>query len=256
MKNRAIITIARFTFFEAMRNRLFLLTLAGLVCVLGLTEFVGELAVSEAGQFQAIVIGAGMRLFAIVTIALFVITSVVREFNDKGFDLIVSLSLPRSSYYLGKYLGFLMLALVIVVSTGVLLLLYSPLASVLVWLLSLLLELAIIIALSLLCLFTFSNVTVAFVVVLGFYILARSMHTIQLISHSPILEYLDFSQQFIVHLTDAIAFLLPDLHIFTRSQWLAYGTGWSDLYPVIAQSLIYILLLGAAGLFDLYRKNL
>ena len=83
MKNRAIITIARFTFFEAMRNRLFLLTLAGLVCVLGLTEFVGELAVSEAGQFQAIVIGAGMRLFAIVTIALFVITSVVREFNDK-----------------------------------------------------------------------------------------------------------------------------------------------------------------------------
>ena len=60
MMNRAITTIARFTFYEAMRNRLFLLTLAGLICVLGLTEFVGELAVSEAMQFQAIVIGAGL----------------------------------------------------------------------------------------------------------------------------------------------------------------------------------------------------
>ena len=256
MMNRAITTIARFTFYEAMRNRLFLLTLAGLICVLGLTEFVGELAVSEALQFQAIVIGAGMRLFAIVTIALFVITSVVREFNDKGFDLIVSLSLPRSSYYLGKFFGFLMLALVIVLSTGLLLLLYSEFAPVLLWQLSLLCELAIIITLSLLCLFTFSNVTVAFVVVLGFYILARSMHTIQLISHSPILEYLDFSQQFIRFVTDAIAFLLPDLHVFTQSQWLAYGAGWSELYPVLGQSLSYIVLLGAAGLFDLYRKNL
>ena len=236
----AISTIARFTFFEAMRNRLFLLTLAGLVCVLGLTEFAGELAISEAAQFQAIIIGAGMRLFAIITIALFVITSVVREFNDKGFDLIVSLSLPRASYYFGKLLGFFMLALIVAVSTGLLLLLYSPATAVLIWLLSLLCELAIVIALSLLCLFTFSNVTVAFVVVLGFYMLSRSMHTIQLVSHSPILEFYDFSQQFIRALTDAIAFFLPGLHQFTRSEWLAYGVSWNELLPVLLQTLIHV----------------
>lgn len=253
---RAVLTIARYTFAEAMRNRLFLLTLVGLVCMLGLTEFLGELAVIEADRIQAIVIGAGMRIFAIITVALFVITSVVREFNDKGFDLILSLSLPRAVYYFGKFFGFFMLALIVAISTAVLLLLYSPGLPVLIWLLSLVCELAIIIALSLLCLFTFSNVTVAFVVVIGFYFLSRAMYTIQLISDSPILEFYNFSQQFIRFLTDAIAYLLPGLHEFTRSEWLAYGTDWSDLRTVFLQTFIYLALLSAAGLFDLYRKNL
>ena len=251
-----IITIARFTFYEAMKNRLFMLTLIGLICVLGLTEFIGELAISEKSNIQAVLIGAGMRLFAVVTIALFVITSVVREFNDKGFDLIASLSLPRSSYYLGKFIGFFLLALVIAAATALLLLIYSPANSVAFWLLSLICELAIVISLSLLCLFTFSNVTVAFVVVISFYILSRSMYTIQLISTSPILESYDFSQIFIRQLTEFMAYVLPGLHDFTKSEWLVYGVGWSDLQVVIIQTIIYILLLSAAGLFDLYRKNL
>jgi len=254
--NRSILTIARFTFYEAMRNRLFILTLIGLICVLGLTEFIGELAISEVKIIQAILIGAGMRLFAVTTVALFVITSVVREFNDKGFDLIASLSLPRSSYYFGKFLGFFLLALVIALSTGLLLLIYSPADAVAFWLLSLVCELAIVISLSLLCLFTFSNVTVAFMAVICFYILSRSIYTLQLISKSPIMEFYNYSQQFIRMVTDTIAFLLPGLHEFTRSEWLAYGANWQDVQPVIIQTGIYVTLLSAAGLFDLYRKNL
>jgi len=239
-----------------MRNRLFILTLTGLVCVLGLTEFIGQLAITETRKTQAILVGAGMRLFAVVTIALFVITSVVREFNDKGFDLIASLSLPRSSYYFGKFLGFFMLAMVIALSTGLLLLIYSPAQDVALWLVSLACELAIVIALSLLCLFTFSSVTVAFMVFIGFYFLSRSMYSLQLISKSPILEFYDYSQRFLRGLTDAIAYLLPGLHDFTKSEWLAYGAGWQDLAPVLVQTAIYCALLAAAALFDLYRKNI
>ena len=252
----AIWTIARFTFFEAMRNRLFVLTIIGLVCVLGLTEFVGELAITETRNIQGIIIGAAMRLFAVFTLALFVVTSVVREFNDKGFDLIASLSLPRYHYYFGKFLGFFMLALVISLSTSLLLLIYSSPLAVTLWSLSLLCELAIVIALSLLCLFTFSNVTVSFIVVIGFYLLSRSMYAIQLVSHSPIIEFYDLSQRFIRGLTDALAFVLPALHDFTRSEWLAYGVEANELVPVLLQTAIYLLLLSAAGLFDLYRKNL
>jgi len=251
-----VLTIARFTFYEAVRNRLFMLTLAGLVCLLGLTEFVGELAITETNNIQAILIGAGMRLFAVATVALFVITSMVREFNDKGFELIAALPMPRSSYYFGKFLGFFMLSLVIAVATALLLLIYSPVTAVLFWLLSLACELAIVISLSLLCLFTFSNVTVAFMVVICFYILSRSINTIQLISNSPIMEFYTFSQQFLRLATDAIAFMLPGLHDFTKSEWLVYGVGWQSLWPVLIQTAVYLLLLSAAGLFDLYRKNL
>ena len=254
--NKSTLTIARFTFFEAVRNRLFVLTFVGLISLLGLTEFVGELAISEASTIQAILIGAGMRLFAVTTIALFVITSMVREFNDKGFDLIASLPLARSNYYFGKFLGFFLLAVIIALSTGVLLLIYSPAFAVSLWLLSLICELAIVISVSLLCLFTFNNVTIAFIVVISFYLLSRSIFTIQLISNSPIMEFYTFSQQFMRMATDGLAFLLPGLHDFTRSEWLAYGVDWADIMPVIVQTTIYLLLLCSAGLFDLYRKNL
>ena len=253
---KSILTIARFTFHEAVKNRLFVLTLAGLLCVLGLTEFVGELAITEANSIRAILLGSGMRLFAVTTVALFVITSMVREFNDKGFELIASLPFPRSCYYFGKFLGFFLLSLVIAVATSLLLLIYSPASAVSLWLISLICELAIIISLSLLCLLTFSNVTVAFMVVISFYVLARSIYAIQLISNSPILEFYTYSQQFMRMVTDAMAFLLPGLHDFTRSDWLVYGADMNDIKIVIIQTFIYLSLLSAAGLFDLYRKNL
>jgi Cu-processing system permease protein len=254
--HNSILTIARFTFLESVSNRLFALTFVGLFCVFGLCEFVGELAISETNKIQAILIGAGMRLFAVATIALLVITSMVREFNEKGFDLIASLPLPRYHYYFGKFLGFFLFSLIVAIPTSGLLLIYSPTLTVSLWFLSLVCELAIIISLSLLCLFTFSNVTVAFMVVVLFYILSRSIHAIQLISHSPIMGSYNFSQQFMRFMTDALAYLLPGLHDFTKSEWLAYGVDWQDLRTVIIQSGIYILLLCAAGLFDLYRKNL
>jgi ABC-type transport system involved in multi-copper enzyme maturation permease subunit len=254
--NKSILTIARFTFYEAVRNRLFALTLVGLVCVLGLTEFVGELVISEANSIRAILMGSGMRLFAVMTVALFVITSMVREFNDKGFELIASLPIPRASYYFGKFLGFFLLSLIIAIATSLLLLIYSPATSVSVWLISLICELAIIISLSLLCLLTFSNVTVAFMVVISFYVLSRSIYAIQLISNSPLLEYYSYSQQFLRWVTEVMAFLLPGLHNFTRSDWLVYGVDLISMQTVIIQTLIYLALLSAAGLFDLYRKNL
>jgi hypothetical protein len=92
--------------------------------------------------------------------------------------------------------------------------------------------------------------------VLAFYLLARSISTIRLLGASPILESTAFSHRFMVWLTDAIAFVLPDLQRFTRTDWIVYGAGWQELLPVLMQTVIYAVLLTAAGLFDLYRKDL
>ncbi|MBI1732979.1 MAG: ABC transporter permease [Gammaproteobacteria bacterium] len=251
-----IAPIAVYTLREAVRNRLFGFTLAGMVCLLGLTEFVGELAVTEQRQIQAALIGAGIRLFTVCTVCLFVVTSTVREFNDKGFELILSLPIPRASYFLGKCAGFLGLALIISAAGALLLLLYSTPGAVLLWYLSLAGELLMLIALSLLCLFTFGNVTVACVLVLAFYLLSRSMETILLVSMSPILETHSFSQEFMNTLVEGIAFVVPELHRFARSEWLIYGADWSALPAIGAQTVIYGALLAAAAMFDLYRKEL
>jgi len=253
---KSVIVIARYTFLEGLRNRVFGLTAVGLVCLFGLTEFVGELAIVESRQIQALLIGSGMRIFTVVTIALFVITSMTREMHDKGFELILSLPLGRSTYYFGKLLGYCALALLILLLTSALLSVFAGIASTSLWTLSLLCELGLVIAVSLLCLVTFSNVTVAFIVVMAFYFLSRSIHAIQLISASPILESRSFSQEFMSFLVNAVAFVLPDLYGFTRSEWLVYGLGQGTFLHVLAQTAIYLPLLIAAGLFDLYRKDL
>jgi ABC-type transport system involved in multi-copper enzyme maturation permease subunit len=254
--NRSLSAIARYTFREGVRNRLFALTCVGLVCAFGLAEFAAELAVTGGRQNSAALLGAGMRLFTACAVCLFVITSTVREFNDKGVELILSLPIPRHAWLLGKYLGFLALALVIVAATGALLLLYSPPAAIGAWMLSMACELAILVAASLLCLLTFGNVTVAFVLVAAFYFLARCIDAIVLISMSPILQSGSVAQEFMTLLVKTLAFVLPELHRFTSGGWLVYGAGTAELGAVLAQTLIYVPLLLAAALFDLYRKDL
>lgn len=247
--------VARFTFLEAVRNRLFTLVIVGLICILGLTEFIGDLTVTETRAVQSALTASGLRLFAVCVIGLFVVTSMVREFNDKGFEMLLSLSMTRASYYFGKFAGFALLSLVITLAASLLLLLYSPAANVLIWFFSLVCESLIVIALSLLCLFTFNSITTAFTAVIAFYVLSRSMHVIQLISASPILESQSFSQEFIDFVINAIAYVLPDLNLFTRSEWLVYGAGFDNMLPVIIQTLIYLMVLIGAGLFDLSRKE-
>jgi hypothetical protein len=57
-------------------------------------------------------------------------------------------------------------------------------------------------------------------------------------------------------LLDVVAWVLPDLDAFTRSDWLVYGIDNAALVQVLLQTTVYLMILVAAGLFDLYRKEL
>lgn len=257
MGDSKISTIAFYTFLEATRNRLLWLVVAFVVIGFGLSQFVSEIAITESAAFQSSFLAAMLRFFAVFTIALFVITSMVREFDDKGLELVLSLPIPRYHYFLGKLLGFSLLALMTAVFCGLVLLVHVPPGQVALWVFSLSCELLIITALSLLCLFTFSQVTVALSVVMAFYLLSRSIEAMQLMAGSPIVRSDGWSQTVITHFIDGVAFLLPDFARFTSSEWLVYHTGgWQDVAPIAGQTLVYLALLAGAALFDLYRKNL
>ncbi|HSS66655.1 MAG TPA: ABC transporter permease [Gammaproteobacteria bacterium] len=249
--------IAYYTLLEALRNRLLWLVVGVLLAAFGLAEFLGAVAITETRQFQSGFMGALLRAFAVFVLSLFVISSIVREFNDKGLELVLSFPMPRSSYLLGKLIGFSGLALVVAASSGLCLLAYAPPFQAFLWALSLAMELFIVTAVSLLCLFTFTHVTVALSAVMAFYLLSRSMTAILLMGHFPVIASDSLAQDAIVAFLDALAFLLPELDRFTSSEWLIYHTaGWQDLLPLLAQTVIYVGLLCGAALFDLYRKNL
>jgi len=252
----AALTIARYTLLEALRNRLLWLLLVVALGAVGISGFLNELALTESRQLQAALLGALLRVAAVFLIATFVITSMVREANDKGLELLMALPLPRAVYLLGKLAGFAALAVLPAVLFGTLALFFAPPSQAALWAVSLLCECWIVAAFSLLCMLTLSQVLPALAAAFAFYLLARAIGTLQLLGHGASAAH-SAGQQALGTAIDALALLLPHLDRFTRSDWLVYHDGSAaDLLAIAAQTVIYVALMAAAGLFDLYRKQI
>ena len=90
----------------------------------------------------------------------------------------------------------------------------------------------------------------------GLYVLARAIPAIQAIAGGPLAA--DTAAGNAARWTvDAFALLLPRLDAVARSDWLLYGTpAAGELAQALAGLAVYVLLLGAAGLFDFSRRNL
>ena len=254
---RKILTIARFTLLEAVRTRLLWIVAIILMLLFMGSLFVQHIAVTETARMQTGFLAATARMAAVFVLSLHVASSMVREFNDKGVELLLSLDLPRSAYYLGKFLGFAGIAMIIAAMACLPLLVPAAGSGVLLWGLSLALELILVAALSLFCVITFAQVMPAISFVAAFYLLARSISAIRLLSGSQLLDPNDWLNRTIVRLVDLLSLLLPDLSRSTLTAWLVDGTGTlAHVGAAGGQCVIYAVLLVLAGLFDLYRKNL
>lgn len=249
-------TIAYYTLLEALRTRLLWLMLFILLIIFGGSLFVQQLAITESSRFQIAFLGAALRLASVFILSLYIISSMSREFSERGFELILSLDLTRTSYVLGKLCGYATLALLLAMLNGLLLVWFTAAPQALLWATSLLCELLIIAAFSLFCAMTFRQMMPATSLILGFYLLARSMSAILLIGGAPLLQDNALSHQFMLTLINSIALVLPRLDMFTQTVWLTEQSGhWSALAPILIQTSIYAVLLTSATLFDAYRKN-
>jgi ABC-type transport system involved in multi-copper enzyme maturation permease subunit len=253
-----ITTIGRYTALEALRTRVPATTLLTLVLLLGASLFVRELAVTESTRFQAGFYAAAARLCAVFIAGLYVLASITREFNDKGLEVLLALDLPRSHYICGKLAGFVLTAAGIAVLLSLPLWLLAPAPAVLLWTASLAIELAVVVALALFCIVTFSQLLPAAGFVAAFYLLARSITAMRLMSANPVAGQETLSHAVTSVLVDGLAFLLPALDTWTRTSWLvdASPADAAVLLSIAVQGAIYVILLTAAALFDFYRRSL
>lgn len=255
--NPGIITIARYTLLEALRTRLPVLVLLALLALLAASFFVDAIAVTEGARLQTGFYAAGTRLACVFIVGLYVLVSMTREFNDKGLDLVLALDMPRSHYVLGKLGGFLAIAALVAVAASLPLAWLAAPQAVVQWALSLAFELAIVVALALFCVVTFGQMTPAAAFVLAFYLLARSLTAIRLMSAHPLTDTGMLSHQVIDFLVEALALVTPALDGWTQTAWLVnHEAAWGELALLTGQSALYVTLLAAATVFDFYRKNL
>ncbi len=251
-----IFTISRFTIVESLRNRLLLLSLLVIGISFGLVEFIGDLAITEHRVTQIAILAAFLRMSAVVMLTLFVVSSTVRELHDKTLEMILAMPIRRGTYYLGKLIGYFYIAVLISIIFSLLLFVYADPEQVVIWTISLFLELVLVVALSLVMLFTFNQVPSALTGVFIIYGASRIATSIFLMSKYPIIAHTSIAQTFMEGFIELLTWLLPDLHRYTQTEWLTYNTAdWSSLPPLLAQTLIYLIFLSFIALFDFYRKN-
>lgn len=250
-------TIARYSLREAVQNRMAALLAFLLLATFLLAEFVGAVALTEHVAIQGALASAMLRAGAVLVVALFVVTTLLREQQDRTLDLLLALPRPRSEYVLGKLLAYIALGVVIAAACAVLLLLYADGLAVLRWGISLACELALVAAFGLLIAFSIRQPVAALALLGAIYLLARSMNALLLIVRNPVLSADGPWQGVASGLIELLAWLLPALHRFTEAGWIAHDTGsWTALGLVAGQSAVYLPLLAAAAAFDLHRREL
>ncbi|MCY4324983.1 MAG: hypothetical protein OXC81_03040, partial [Betaproteobacteria bacterium] len=133
-----------YTLREMANNRLFYITIIFAAAGLGLASFLAEVAVTEYERVQLGLLAPAYRFCAVFVLMIFVVSTVVREFNDKCMELYLSMPINRALYFIGKSVGFITCALVIAAIFSVTLLIYAKPADVLLWFASLSLELMLV----------------------------------------------------------------------------------------------------------------
>ena len=251
-----IVTIARHVLIEARRSGLPWLALASAIAALGLAGFLSQVAITEGAALQAGVAAALLRACAVFLVMAHVVSSVVREANDKGLELALSLPISRPAWYLGKLLGYACIGALLAGLLALPLGFWAAPADLAAWALSLAAEAAVMAAAALFFSSALGQTVSAMTAAVGLYVLARAMPAIQAIAGGP--HAADSGPTVLARwLIDALALLLPRFEGAASADWLLYGApSAATLAPSLLALALYLTLLAAAGLFDFSRRNL
>ncbi|MCC6201392.1 MAG: ABC transporter permease [Gammaproteobacteria bacterium] len=254
---RRVLAIARFTVLEGVRSRLLATAgVLGLACI-ALAEFAASIALTETHDYRIALLAAALRSGAAFLVATIVIAGSVRDFQSGVAALLLSRPLSRPGYFLGRLLGHGLLAGALAAAAGALLAVYTDPAQALFWALSLGCELVLVVAFAQLCAVSFSQLPAALGAVAAFYLLARAIGAIQLLSSGVLADGGGLLQRGAAWFAHMLGYLLPDIWRFADAGWLVHGSGtWAALAPLATQTAIYLVLLSAVGMFDLYRREL
>jgi len=251
-----ILAISHYTLLEARRTRLLLLLVAALGGVFALAVFVSELAVAEGLRMQTTFYAAGARMAAVFIVAAHVIGSMTREFNDKGIDVLLALDLPRAHYILGRLAGFLAMGVAAGVVASLPLLGMTLPAAAVQWCVALVLELSVVIAFSLFCVMAFGQFIPAAAAVLAFYLLARSLAAIRLMSATPLSGADTLAHQAGGWVIEGLSLIVPALDRWPQTAWLIDAPAlWSDIFMRVFEAVLYTALLAGAAMVDFHRRN-
>lgn len=251
-----VAVLVRSVVLEARRGGLPWLALGAVAIGIGIAAFVSQVALTESRALQAALLAAFWRACAVFIVATQVTSSTLREIQDKGLELMLSLPLSRTTQYLARLAGFATCGAALAILFAAPLLAWAPPGAVLAWGASLAFEAALVAAAALFFAMTLQQFVPAITATAGLYLLGRSIGAIQAMAAAQLGEP-SAASRLAQYAVDAVALVLPRLDAVTRTAWLLYEPPAPGAYAAAIASLaLYAVLLAAGGLFDFHRRSL
>jgi ABC-type transport system involved in multi-copper enzyme maturation permease subunit len=252
-------SILKYILLTAVRDKLYVGLFIILLAAFGISSALGDSSLVESSQATIVYIAASSRMIFAVGMILFVCFYVRRSFENREVEFILSKSISRHNFIFAYLIGFILVALLIILPlTLLLLLLKTNKIGLFYWSLSLTFESLIIITFSLLAALILRSAVSSVLASLGFYVLSRMMGFFVLSIKIP-QDASDFaSTTRVMHvILKALSVIFPRLDLYCNSEWLIYGvsTDLTSVYIILAQSLIYIPLMMFMAFYDFNRKQ-
>ncbi len=253
-----MLTNIRYILLTALRDWLFVALILSVAVAIWISRVLGSTALVEAQEMALSFGGASSRVIVMIGLIVFVCFHVRQAFESKEIDVFLSRPIHRNTLVLSYWLGFVFVAWLMVLSTG-LVLAWSGVLHVQGfwwWLTSLFLECSMMAAIALFASFTLRSATFAVVTCLGFYVLSRMMGFFMLTTESRMMFEQAWLNTLLSSIIQGVSMLVPRLDFFANSEWLVYGiTHNQDIVNFLLQSAVFTPVLLIATMLDFRRRQ-
>jgi hypothetical protein len=253
--------LIRLTLLESWRGRSGRFLFFALIAVQLIASFAVEMAVTESVELRLSTSAFLYRLCLVFALCVGLIANVVREYEGGFVYVLLAHPISRFQYVLARMLGYSIIALVAAIAVMGVLAIWMPAqqwGALLVWTMSLWLELIVAGAVALFFALGLRNMVGSMVMWLAFYILARVLDVARTMAASPIgqdphsLSVMAGQWAF-----QAMGWVIPPLGTFTRAEWLL-GYALPSLESCLilgVWALAYGVICTVAAAIDFYRHE-
>jgi len=252
-------TILKYIFITALRDWLYIGLLIMLAGAFGISSLIGHCALSEEMQMQAVYFSSISRVVTICGMILFICFHIKRSFENKEIQFILSKPISRHKFIISYWISFNVVSLLLLIPILLTIYFFSAvnLIGLLLWTLSLVLELLLISTFAIVSSLILESAVSAVLATSSFYLISRMMgffvYTIKIPTSTDEVSSFEGLNK---GLLKFLSIIFPRLDLFTKSEWLLYGIkDYSDLNLILIQSLVYIPLLLLVAFNDFKRKQ-
>lgn len=252
--------LIRYVLLAAVRDRMIWGIIA--ISVLGacLSIFSGSAAIIEQSQFVVTYMAGGLRLLSLIGLVLFVVFFVRRSFDARDIEFLLTRPLSRRSFVLSHMTAFSILSVISGAFIALLVCVFTwktgPHLGALMWATGVTIEYMIVANAAFFFAMVLGSPVTAGLSTLGFYVLARMTGSLLAIASHSATSGAHEAYHAAYFVTKVVATIVPRLDLMVQTSWLLYGGAtWSDWIFSVTQGGVFLVLLGAATLVDLKRRQ-